>query len=138
MKTNAAVTAGEQKEKTLYWCTPWVWLVLLLIRLLGLVLYFILRKNIKLVVPMTTKARRRLTRSNWIAAGLLVAGLVVLIYGGVDGVTIAIGIGVIMMVLALIFAVLKGQGLRVSRIRDGEAWIAGAGPEFLASLPAYR
>ncbi len=138
VKTNAPVAAGEQKEKTLYWCTPWVWIAIVLIRLLGLILYLVLRKKVKLVIPLTTVARRSITVANCIAAALIFVGLFVLIYGIVDTVNPAVAIGPLMMLGGLIYALLKGQNLRITRIRNGEAWIAGAGPEFLASLPTYR
>ncbi len=138
VKTNAPVTAGEQKEKTLYWATPWIYLSILISLLLTLILYLILRKKIKLVVPISAKASRSITVSNCVAASLIFVGLFVLIYGGINSATTAIIFGILMMLGGLIFALLRGQNLRVSRIRNGEAWLAGAGPEFLASLPAYK
>ncbi len=64
-------------------------------------------------------------------------GLFVLISGAVNQGVVAIGIGFLMMLGGLILSVLKGQNLRVTRIHNGEAWIAGVALNFWhRSLPA--
>ncbi len=138
VKTNTPVGVGEQKEKNLYWVTPWIYLSVLLSLLITLILYLVLRKKIKLTVSMTAQAGRKVTLSNCLAAALLAVGLCVMIGGFVNDAPVVGVLGILMMLGGLVLAVLKGQTLRVTRMENGEAWIAGAGPEFLASLPAYR
>ena len=46
-------------------------------------------------------------------------------------------LAVVSMLAAAVVGTTKGTLLRVAKIKDGHAWLLGAGPEYLASLPKY-
>jgi hypothetical protein len=140
MKTNQPVTAAEQKVKTLYWATPWIWLAFFISLLVVLILYLVLRKKVVLALPISAGADRRASVHNFSGATLLIVGLFVMIYGfiNLDTVGVAVAIGALMMLGGLIWSAVKGRAIYISRIHNGEAWLSGAGEEFLASLPPYQ
>lgn len=141
VKTNQPVTEADLKKKTLWWCH---WLVLLSVflnLLVMLVLYVIFRKSVKLEIPLSKEGRRKVNTHVLIACVLCLGGLALVIVGVVNsdrpsgGFIVA---GVLGIIGGAILGALKGSILRVVKYTGGEAWLAGAHPEFVASLPPYR
>jgi len=146
------VTATDLRRVSLEWFPPVIWLSLLLTPLVFVILYFLLRRSVALEVPLSAAGRRQLARSRGFALALAVAGACFLLLaawaGAQRGAALVVGGGVFPLVLllgglvlsaAVILALRRGPILQVIRRTDNEAWLAGAGPEFLASLsPRHR
>lgn len=138
MKTNQPVGAKEQKERAFYWAPSWILFTILISLLITLILYLILRKKVMMAAPISATASRKITLINLGAVFMLISGLFVAIGGFANEAPIIGVLGLVMIVGALVLSALKGQRVRITKIHNGEAWISGAGPEFLASLPSYR
>ncbi len=143
VKTNAVLTEAEAitsaKERTLYWCTPWAALSILLNLLVYLVLYLVLRKKVKLSIPLGAGGRSIINKHRLIAWATGLGGLGLIIYGfaNIDTLAGLIVLGFVFLLGALIYGSIKGTALRPTKIKNGYVWLAGAGPEYLAELPPY-
>jgi hypothetical protein len=138
IKTNRPVTEEEVKRKMLYWCTPWVYLALLLNLLVVLILYLVLRKKVPLDIPLSGEGRRLQRKRALIACGVAVLGIVcVMLPIWNDQLIGLILLGIVLVLGACIYANIKATLLRPVKLKNGEVWLAGACPEFIASLPAY-
>lgn len=141
VKTNEPVAASDMQTKTLYWCSPFVALAALLNLLIVLILYLVLRKKVVLDIPATPAARRKTRQHGFIALGIALLGVAafVLPFFAPRGAIYAfIPLGIVLLLGAAIWSVRRGTLLRVTKIKNGYAWLAGATPEFVSSLPAYR
>jgi hypothetical protein len=138
VKTNAAVTEAEVLHKKLYWCTPVAALTILLSVLIYIILYYVLRKLVEIDIPLSLPGRRVVRRQLAIAWTLALAGIAGIIAGLAGaGLLSLLVVGLALLLTGLIYGSLKACALRVTKLKAGEAWLAGAGPEFLASLPPY-
>ena len=138
IKTNQAVGEEHVKRKVLYWCTPWVYLALLLNILIVLILYLILRKKVPIEIPLSEEGRKMLHKHAWIAAGVAGAGILcALAPVWASGLWAMVPLGIVLVLGACIYANIKATQLRPVKMKNGELWLAGASPEFVASLPAY-
>lgn len=143
VKTNQAVSAADLKRKKLYWCTPFVFIAILLNLLIVIILYYIFRKKVQLDIPISPEGKRIIRKHAFISIGTALGGVLVVILGAAFTSTSSpafgglILLGVLLCLGGLIYAGRKAAALRVAKVKNGEAWLAGACPEFIASLPAY-
>ena len=139
VKTGVPVQDSELKIKTLYWCTPWAAISILASILIYLVLYLVLRKKVVVEIPLSAGGRAILRKHVFITISLVGAGIGLVVWGAsyFDTLVGLIFVGILCIVAGLIYGVLKGNALRVSKIANGEAWLSGASPEFLDQLPEY-
>ncbi len=141
VKTNQPAEPGT-KERKLYWSSPWIWLTIVISLLVVLILVLVTRKKLLIKIPLSAAGRHQLRQHQLKAAGLFALGFLVIFTGAFitsSGAMIGgIVVGAVMLIASLIYATTKGTALRMVKVRDGEAWLAGAGPEFIASLPVYR
>lgn len=143
VKTNATLTdaelAASAKERTLYWCTPWAALSILLNLLVYLVLYLILRKKVKLAIPLSDTGRGIINRHRLIAwlSAFIGVGLIIYGFANIDTLGHLILIAFLPLLFALIYGNTMGAVLRPTKLKNGYVWFAGACPEYLAELPPY-
>ncbi|HEY4300009.1 MAG TPA: DUF4339 domain-containing protein [Candidatus Didemnitutus sp.] len=137
VKTNQAATFPQTKTRTLYWYPPLIALTFLLSFLIFLVLYLVLRKPLKIEIPLTKAGKWQIVRNGFITLGIIVSGIAFMFLANLWGAW-PIFAGLAIIVGGFVFGVLKGGVLRITKMKNGEAWLAGASPEFLASLPAYQ
>ncbi|ATC62644.1 hypothetical protein CMV30_00920 [Nibricoccus aquaticus] len=142
IKTNQPVPENLAKRKTLYWCTPWVFLAILANILILAVLYFILRKKVVVDIPLSADGQREVTFKKTIAWLTFFAGIATIIWGGATinstshGPIVFIA-GFIILLASLVYGGRAAHALRVAKWKGGDAWLTGACPAFLASLPKY-
>ena len=143
VKTNEPVAAENFKHKKLYWCPPLLYLALLANIIIFIILYYIFRKKVKIDIPLSVAGKKIMRKHALNALGVAVLGLGVMIVPllmGKFGETMAapmVILGILLVVFALLYGMRKGSTLRVTKLKDGKAWLIGAGKEFLASLPPY-
>jgi hypothetical protein len=142
VKTNQPVTDDRAPSKTLYWCTPWVFLALLANILILAILYFVLRKKVIVDIPLSVEGQRIVTRHKTIAWLSFFLGLGLLFWGITivntsDEGPIFMIAGFLLMLGSLVYGGRKAQALRVAKLRNGQAWLVGATPAFVGSLPKY-
>lgn len=139
IKTNSPVTPAQCRRRTLYWYSPWIALSILISILIFLILYLVLRKKVVIEIPLSDAGRKRVRLHAAIAwlAGLGAIGLVVAGFSAPESLGLLAVAGLLLFLAALVYGSYKGTALRVAKLRNGEAWLSGAGPEFLASLPPY-
>lgn len=138
VKTNTPVAAAEAKAKTLYWSPPLLALTILLNVLIFLVLYLIFRKRVQLDIPLAAAGRSQLRKHAAIAWAIVLGGVGCFVTGIVEPSLVILILPAFLLILAgLIYGNIKATKLRVAKLRNGEAWLAGTCPEFRASLPRY-
>ncbi len=143
IKTNQPIAGFTGKKKTLYWCTPVVYLSILLSIIVLLILYLILRKKVVLDIPLSPEGRGIIRKHGFIACGILLGGLALTILpaffsgpmGNIGGASIALGL--VSVLTGFIYASARAYSLRVTKVDKGRAWLAGACPEYVASLPRF-
>ncbi|WP_438480318.1 DUF4339 domain-containing protein [Oleiharenicola lentus] len=136
VKTNTPVSAHEIKTKTLYWCTPWAAISILLSILIYLILYLILRKKVQVDIPLSPAGKSIIRKHVIIATLVTLGGIALGIVGIADTNLIWLILPALLTFLGgLIYGNIKGTALRVRKLKNGEAWLAGASSEFLAELP---
>lgn len=137
VKTNQPVPDEEFKMRTLYWCTPWVFIAVLLNLLIALILYLVFRKKVRLEVPLSDAGRKVVNKHRWIAIGIAVVSIALIVAGVATEAYALIPLGVVGFLVAIVYSSFKGSLIRVTKLKDGYAWLAGASPEYVASLPPY-
>lgn len=134
VKTNVPVQQEDIRQKRLTWCSPWVAALILINVLVLLIVYFIVRKHCLLTFGLSPEARRKYRNRVFIKLGIVAAFTV-----GVSIAALSDSAGVIVtMIIFLIIAVLAlfigNTPLTAAKHRDGEFWISGCSPEFLARI----
>jgi len=134
VKTNQPVTATDLHRKEFAWYPSIIWLSLLATPIAFIILYVIFRHSVYIGVPLSAAGRRRIHRSILIGivAPVVIAVLAALLPFGLQILPVMVALPV-----GLLYALCQGQSLRFIRYNDDEIWLAGASPEFLASLPPY-
>lgn len=136
IKTNQPVTEADTKRKKLYWCPPWIAILLLLNLLIFLIVYLVVRKPFVIDIPLSAAGRKIVRKHALIAWGLFVAGVACFIVAIANNALVALILpGLALALSALIYGVAKGTTLRIVKFTTHEASLKGACPEFLASLP---
>ena len=131
--------AAVRKTKTYYWHEPWVYFMILA----GLVVYavvaLIVRKRIKLEVPLCSDHARTLSQRKMIAAALLLGFLPVGIAGSMMGdayIRWAWLIATIMLIAGSVYVSIAVKCfLKPTHIDDAYASFKGPGDAFLRQLP---
>lgn len=143
VKTNQPVTEDDIHRKALYWCTPAIYFALLLNLIVVIILNYVLRKKVMVDIPLSKVGRRIVTRNIAIMWTAILGGLFTFFVGvtSMDGpnedtLILLAPIGMLAFLAGLIFGNRKACALRVAKLKNGEAWLAGASKEYIASLPA--
>lgn len=143
VKCNAPVTDDWRWKKTLYWHTPWIFV---LIAFPGILVYAIvalaIRKKVVVEASLCEEHRNKRTKLMIVATVLSLGSFVALIGGFAMSDSRSTEymalIGVLAFFVMLIAAVIVGGRARLFSAKkiDGRfAWLKGAGHEFLAHFP---
>jgi hypothetical protein len=129
--------ARERVTKTVYWHSPWLYL-LLVAWLLYLVTALLVRRRARIAVPFCPehlKRRRTTITGSWLVVLAGVVALVVPAAGGRDLEWLYL-VGVLLLLCGLIAVAVAHRILVAKRIDERHLWLRGASLEFLNSLPA--
>jgi hypothetical protein len=129
--------ANERIGKTLYWHSPWLYL-LLVAWLLYLLMALATRKRARIAAPLCLrhlKRRRATITGSWTAVAAGIAALAAAGMGG-PGFEWLYPAGVLALLGGLVTAVFAHRILVPKRIDDQHVWLLRAAPEFLNSLPS--
>ena len=133
-----ADAAEPIKERTLYWHTPWLYVLILFSPLIYLIVALIARKSVKLHPGLCTGhlvLRRKFILGSWIAA-LAGIALIVTGIGQSSGAASLAGIG--LMLAGIIVGLVKARIVYATHIDERRIEIKGCSEPFLASLPRRR
>jgi hypothetical protein len=125
------------KERTLYWHTPWLYLLILVGLLIYVIVALFARKSVKLHPGLCTEhrvQRRNILIGAWGAALL---GIVVFAVGVDYTVPAATLSGAVLILGGIILGAVKARVVQVTRIAD-RIELKGCAEPFLASLPYRR
>jgi hypothetical protein len=125
---------GFRVKKTLYWHPPSWYLLIFVSPLIYAIVAMVVRKKASFQLALCREHRNR--RRLLIAIGLalpVVTLLIVILSEGEPASVFGLMIGV---VVGLLLAIIGSQILSPKKIEDGYAYLKGARPQFLASLPA--
>jgi hypothetical protein len=118
---------------TLQWITPWIILAFLAIRLLGLLLYFLLRKKCPVTYFLSEENRKITKNYRIVGGGAMAAGALLLILGFATQSAIGI-VGVLMFLVGVIMLAIAARYLRATKHKDGLFWVTGCSDAFLAEI----
>lgn len=129
-----APAAAPLKRHTLYWHSPWLYLVLLVNLLVYAIVAIAVRKRIEVTPGLCESHRRARRRDIAIGLGTLVAGAVgVFVASAADRGGVALLSGFIAFV-AMVATVVRARLVRATRIDDAGARLVGFGAAFLDAL----
>jgi hypothetical protein len=140
-KTGEPVSAGEAKHKDLYWCNPWYALTILLSILIYIIIYFVTRKKVTVDIPLSAAGRSVHLKRVLIAWGMFIGGVACFPLAAAlanPGTFFFVLLGIVLVLTSVFYGNRRATLARVTKYENGEAWLAGAGPEFLTALPPYR
>ncbi len=136
IKTNQPVTDEDVKRKKLYWASPWLALTILLSLLIYIIAYLIVRKLFIIDIPLSRDGRRIVRNNALIAWGIALGGIALIIVAAAEPkVIVLLPVGIVAILAAMLFGFWKAGTLRLVKLNSQEAWLKGASPEYLASLP---
>jgi hypothetical protein len=135
-KCNQPTSETPMKRKV-YWHSPFYYILIFVSVIIYVIVAILVRKRATVDIYMCPQHRTR--RFYFILGGWLgaIAGLVGAIWGIGSNNTVLIVGGFVLFLGALIGGIAGGSVSRTARIKDGKVWLAGAGKEFLASLPPW-
>ena len=129
-----APAAAPLKSRTLYWHSPWLYLVLLVNLLVYAIVALVVRKRVEVGVGLCETHRRSRRRDLAIGLGVLVAGVVgVFVAASADRAGTALLSGLVAFV-AMVTVVVRTRSVRATRIDDTGARLVGFGRPFLDAL----
>lgn len=121
--------------RTLYWHTPWLYILILVSILIYIIVALIARKSISVSPGLCTEhrlLRRNVILGSWLAAlvgiGLISAAI------NQSSWSIAL-LGAAVLVGAIVFGMIRGRIVYATRIDQNRIELKGFGEAFLASLP---
>jgi hypothetical protein len=126
------------KERTVYWHTPWLYVLILVSILIYLIVALIARKSARVSPGLCGEHRKQ--RNNVIVGSLLAAliGIGLLVFG-ISNSNGGVGLlGGFTILGAIIFGMIKGRLVYATRIDTNRISLKGCGEAFLASLPGRR
>lgn len=126
------------KERTVYWHTPWLYLLILISLLVYLIVALIARKRARVTPGLCSEHRRRrnqLLIGSWLGA---LTGLGLLVIGIVESEVLIGLLGGLALLVAAIVGSAKGRIVYAVRIDTNRIALKGCGDAFLASLPRRR
>lgn len=126
------------KERTIYWHTPWLYVLILVSILIYLIVALIARKSARISPGLCSEHRRQ--RNNVIVGSLLAAlcGIGLVVFGISNSNGGAGLMGALVLLAAIIFGMVKGRLVYATRIDANRISLKGFGEAFLASLPRRR
>lgn len=127
---------GFRLKKTFYWHSPSWYALVLLNLLIYAIVAMVVRKKASFEVALCPQHRSRRKLFIGLAIGLPVLGLVAVMVTGGD--VVAFWALLLAVLLGAVLGIVGSQVLTPQRIEDGYAYLKGAHPQFLASLPANR
>ena len=133
---------GKRKRQTLYWCSPWVYL-LVISPLILVIVYMIIRQSIVVQTAVCRQHRSQRNRVILVAWLLVFGGVGLIILGGTMmdnhrpndlGLPLILA-GCVLVVAGPIYGVTAARLQWAKRIDSYFAWLKGASPDYLAELP---
>jgi peptidoglycan/LPS O-acetylase OafA/YrhL len=124
---------GKRVRKKIYYAPPLIFLLILANLLILLIVYMVVRKPVDIAYSLCAQHRRRKRRQVMLMLVSLVASITCFVGGGF-GYQELFAPALVAIIAFLVFAVLASRGLNVRKRAGSRFWIAGMGPEFLASL----
>lgn len=123
------------KPRTLYWHTPWLYILVIVSILIYIIVALIARKSVRLSPGLC--AEHRTLRRNVILGSWLVALTGIgLIGASIDASSGALALlGIVALLGAMIFGLIKGRIVYAARIDQNRIELKGFGEPFLQSLP---
>jgi hypothetical protein len=131
-----APTEGFRFRKTFYWHSPSWYALLFLNILIYAIVAYVVRK--KASFDLALCARHRSRRQWCIAIGFALPILAFMLMMASEGNLIGLWVFVIALLVGAIIGVAGSQVLSPKKIDEDYAYLKGAHPQFLASLPALR
>lgn len=124
------------KKRSLTWTPAWVWIFILFGLIIALILALCLQKKAQLTYNICRAKRNRQLRfgafsllATFGGIGLMISALSFEQWGNALVIS-----GIVLLIGGLVMAAISSVALTVKRYKDGEFWIKGCSPEFLASL----
>jgi hypothetical protein len=134
VKTGEPVSAEGMVTKTISWSPIWVVVIFLASPLIGLIVYFIVRKRCEITYGLSaTMKSKYLTRRLIALIVALGAFAGIFVAGNMDYLMVAILSGVV-AVMALAVAVVGTAPLSAANHVNGRFWVKGCSREFLSRI----
>lgn len=133
-----ADAAEPIKQRTLYWHTPWLYVLVIISPLIYLIAALIARKSVKLHPGLCTEhgtLRRNVILGSWIAA---LIGIVLIVIGIGQSSGPAALAGIALLLIGIFVGLIKGRIVYAAHIDAHRIEIKGCSEPFLASLPRRR
>lgn len=133
-----ADAAEPIKQRTLYWHTPWLYVLVIISPLIYLIAALIARKSVKLHPGLCAEhgvLRRNFVLGSWIAA---LAGIALIVIGIGQSSGAASLAGIALLLAGIIVGMIKGRIVYAAHIDERRIEIKGCSEPFLASLPRRR
>jgi len=123
------------RERTLYWVSPWVYLLIFAGLLPLLIVYLIVRKKAYVSPGLCASHKTKLVAGIVIGWSAPIVGFILLFFSGVH---VAIGLtGLALIVAGIVFAFAWGRSIYAKRIDDDEVRLGGFCEAYLDELPRY-
>jgi hypothetical protein len=130
--------ATNRLKRTLYWYNPLLFLLILASPLIFIIVALIVRKSVKVEVPLCE--RHRALRKNGMLAGvgIFLVGIILCFspaMGKDDIYVYGLISGIVLFFVGLIVMAVASQVVTASKIDDTHAWLKKVSPLYLATLP---
>jgi hypothetical protein len=139
IKCNAPTT-GYKLKRNLYWHPPLLYLTIFISILVYAIIAVIVRKKATVFVGLCPRHRTSCLRDQWIAGGLFM-GSVALMVGGfsaTDPRYVGAGLlGILGVLISMLYALAVARTVWASRIDETHVWLKGVCADFLAGLPEW-
>ncbi len=129
--------AQRLTRRSFYWHHPGLYVVALLNLLIYAVIAIFVRKRTPVTVGLCRQHQTRRSIVLALATVGALAGTAVAFKGLIDMSYVVVGIGAFVTLASLVFGIVAGRVLVVTRIGENYTRFDGAGAEFLASLPTF-
>lgn len=125
------------KSRRIYWHSPWLYLLILANILIYAVVALIVRKKAIVAPGLCSEHKKRRRIGIGIAWTLLIAGFALMFMGITGTKGLAVGGGLLLILVALLVSANVSRIVRANRIDAQYVRLKGCGPAFLDSMPPF-
>ncbi len=137
VKTNEPIEEGRMKRRALSYVSPWVYALIFVNIFVLLIVYFIVRKQVKVTFGLSAAAKKKRT-IGYLGFWAVFLGGGALVAAGIAEDSVAFGgVGALAFVGSLVLLVVISNMLTVKRVSpDGVFLIKGVNPQLLREIQA--
>lgn len=134
VKTGLPVAETEKITRKLTWTPIYVLIVFVISRLIGIILYFVVRKRCDITYSLAPAVKRKNKITQWSVFFIVLGCVGGIFLGSSLNSGALIFASIVLLLVALIVLLISNSHLSATKHENGKFWIKGCSPEFMKRI----